>query len=258
MLDYNFSIELQILYSIVILCLILCLIPMKREIKAIIISLYIFLWSKTFLTYFEILKAYATLRSRKNHNFFREKYVSLIFRYLTVDANFEHLPKENSLFLVNYPDQRLEYMLQGFFPRDLCLVASDRIKNFVSLIYPKEQLILLPDGGKNFDKTKNIIKEKIQHYNIFVYINDNKTRISEYHCGKMRKGMFYIAKELGIPITPIAISHIEPICGSIIKNQTIYIRVGSTTIVTNPIQSMIDTRSFLQQNLSRFRELLKK
>jgi len=209
--------------------------------------------SRTFLILFETIKVYNILRNRKKQHL-SGNYISKIFRYVNINSNFNRLPKRNTILLVNYPAQRIEYMLQALFPRKLCLVSSGRSKSFVSLIYPEEQLILLPDGNGKFEKTKEMIKNKINDYTIFVYINDNSTRVGEYHVGKLRKGIFYIAKELGITITPVAISHIEPVCGAIL-NQTIYIRVGATTQVFDPVQSIIDTRKFLQRNLNRFRDL---
>lgn len=253
MLDYYFNIELQIFYSIVIVYLILHLIPMRRKFKIAIIIIYMFIMSRTFLILFETLKTYNIMRHRKEQHL-SSSYISKIFRYVNIDANFNRLPKRNTILLVNYPAQRIEYMLQTIFPRRLCLVSSVRAKGFVSLIYPEEQLILLSDGNGKFEKTKEMIKNKINDYTIFVYANDNNTRVGEYHVGKLRKGMFYIAKELGIPITPVAISHIEPVCGAIL-NQTIYIRVGATKQVFDPVQSIIDTRRFLQRNLNRFRDL---
>jgi hypothetical protein len=254
MLNFYFAIELQILYSILILCIILYIIPMTQILKIVMIIFYLLLMSKTFLTHIEMIKAYFALQPRKEQHLFHSIYAPKIFRYMSIKDNFSRLPERNTLILANYPAQRLEYMLQGLFPRELCLVTSDRAKSFVSLIYPEEQLILLPDGHKNFKKTKQMIREKIKDYSIFSYINDNSTRLGEYHCGKMRKGLFYIAHKLNIPITPVAISHIEPICGVII-NQTIHIRVGPTTLITDPLQSMTDTRQFLQNNLTRFRDL---
>lgn len=210
--------------------------------------------SKTFSILLESVKTYMMLSSKKCPELFKTVCAPKIFKHLTITDNFFRLPSQHTIFLANYPAQRLEYMLQGIFPRDLCLIASARASRFVSMIYPEEQLILLPEGGNNFEMARAAVRDKIKQYDIFVYVNDNHTRMSEYHVGKLRKGMFHIAHELGIPITPVAISHIEPVLGALI-NQKVHIRVGPTTSVADPHESMISTKQFLQDNLRRFRDM---
>jgi hypothetical protein len=67
----------------------------------------------------------------------------------------------------------------------------------------------------------------------------------------MRKGMFYIAKELGITITPLAIDSIH-ISYFTIFQQKYQLYVGQTQKVLNPTKSMRETRRFFIRQKANF------
>lgn len=181
--------------------------------------------------------------------------VPKVFSNFNIYHNFEKLPSYNSIILANYPSERLGYLAHKLVPRKLCYVSSVRGKGILSTVYSEDEMILVNDSKKkNFEKIKEMIRDKIQRYSIFVYVNDNNTRLHDYHIGKLRKGMFYIAHELGIPITPITFSYINPVFG-ILTKKNYYIKVGETEKVTDPKQSMKKTHKFLQNTIITFRDL---
>lgn len=201
-----------------------------------------------------LITGYIHIKRTKDRMFFKNNTINSVYSGLRIRHNFNALPSTNSILLVNYPAERFGYLAQGLIPRDVCIISSIRAKSFLELIYPDDRMILLKDEKNRYEKTKQMIADKIKRYSIFSYINDNSTRHGKYHLGNLRKGMFYIAKELQIPITPIAFGYLEPVLGSL-PSYTYYIKVGPTTYVNDVQKSMKTVHGFLQKNIIRFRKL---
>ena len=101
---------------------------------------------------------------------------------------------------------------------------------------------------------KEKIRKVIVNHNVFIYVNVHDSRLHDYNIGKMRSGIFYIAHELGIPITPIAFDLINPAIGGALQDQDYHIKVGDTSIVKDPVDSLIETKKFLQTSVREFRD----
>jgi hypothetical protein len=105
-------------------------------------------------------------------------------------------------------------------------------------------LILRPAEGGSFEIVKQQIGEKYRKgLSIFTYVTSISHSIG--HLNRVRKGMFTIAKELGIPVTPIAIDYIHYNCIGAIVPQNFRISVGETFNVNSVEEARYRTKLFL-------------
>lgn len=184
---------------------------------------------------------------RKN----KKQYWTMIRNIVTNCAYFRHnfykLPSHHTIFLVNYPITIMEYSAPVLLPKKICFLTSKRAKKFMDLVYEEEDYLLFDDSkGKNYELLRDNIREKIKDRSIYVYVEDIKSRYYDYDIGRMRKGMFHIAKEIGVTITPLAVDSLK-------LNKKFEIRVGETQLVINPVESMKRVRSFLFDSKQDFR-----
>lgn len=166
--------------------------------------------------------------------------------------NFEKLPNNPTIYLVNYPVTVLEYALPSILPKPVCMVSSDRAKKLLSLAYEPENFLVFDSSKKNnYDNLKELIRERMKSISLYVYVDDMSKRIGDNHIGILRKGMFYIAKELGVTITPIAMDTIVTNMG-IIPSQKFEVKVGETMKVDDPKAAIHKVRRFLLEEKRGF------
>ena len=157
-------------------------------------------------------------------------------------------------FLCNYPISVAEYLIPSLLPTDVCLLSSNRAEKALKLIYNPEDYMVFADKNKNsFDYLKQRIEEMIKTRSMFVYVENTDRRIHDFHVGKIRSGMFHIAKKIGATITPVAIDGII-VENGIIHKQNFQINVGETKLVEDPKIDLLNTRMFLLKNKRRFKK----
>jgi hypothetical protein len=81
---------------------------------------------------------------------------------------------------------------------------------------------------------------------MFAYVN--KPSYRKNYVTKPKKGMYVIAKELNIPVTPIYIDYVKSNCYTI-SPQNIHIIVGDTEYVENVTTSVYNTLQFYKRSL---------
>ena len=168
---------------------ILCIIPFVPQ---IIFTLYIILFF-----------------GMKNYEFYR-KAGRMIFHI----TNPEKLPKTPAIIIANYPTDFLEYLLAGSLDCKTVLLIFKGGAKYVIPSMGKERVISVDlDKKNNFSLLKNEIKNKVKEgYSIFAYPErDYHLRNDSYRLQNFRTGIFFIAKELNLPIVPIVYSHIDSI-----------------------------------------------
>ena len=79
------------------------------------------------------------------------------------------------------------------------------------------------------------------------YLINNK----KVHIGRVRTGLFRIAQQLTVPITPLTIDYTDHTFG-FIHSQNFQIRVSKSFYVSNPVLDSVKVRNIFKHNLSRF------
>lgn len=181
--------------------------------------------------------------------------VSNIFsNCFTLRHNFKTIPLHPTIFLSTYPTTVLEYTIPRLIPTRLCFLTSRRAENVLKLVYdPEEYLVFNDSKSNNYEYLREKIRKRIQTISMFVYVEDKTQRLHDFHVGNMRKGMFYIAKELGITITPLAVD-IMVIENGVIPEQKFEVLLGPTQKVTDPVTSMREVRKFLSHSKRHFQK----
>jgi len=107
-------------------------------------------------------------------------------------------------------------------------------------------------NGGDFDNIKRRIDEQLKKgVSIFAYSSIPCPFVGKV--GRVRKGLFSIAKQLGVTITPLAVDYIEHNIG-MIPYQRFEIRVGDTFHVEDPLRESLRARKFFKKAISRFRK----
>jgi hypothetical protein len=185
-------------------------------------------------------------------------YLSQMFfnNCVNLTHNFQMIPNHNTIFLANYPTTVVEYICFKLLPLDVAIVVANGFIGSWTLCFCKTgQFIKLKGGKNNFESLLDDIKEKIKHMSIFVYIEDQtrKKKISgDSIAYPLRKGIFDIAYQLGITITPLFIDRVKMRNG-LIDKRPFRMLLGETMEVTNPKDTAIQTYKFLNSILKQRR-----
>lgn len=186
------------------------------------------------------------MRGNAQENY--KKIVNSIFKEnFRFRNNFSQLPTKPTIFVATYPHSPIEYLIPALLPLPICFVASRRAMKIMSKVYPESECAYLPDGKDRYHMTKKLIKEKLKVMSVFIYSEDQSRRYGR-SVGKIRKGAFWIAKELGATITPIVLDRVVEQLGK--QNYQIYI--GPTMQVSNPLETLIKVRTVMREKKSLF------
>ena len=228
---YLFS---EVINILIFLLLISSRLPIIQRI--LLWSFYIIFYSKSILclllTVIVVINGIFTKNRTLPTNIIKYSYNNFFY----FSHNFSKLPKENTIILANHPHNLLDYVAFKMLPMKVAIVAGG-LHFLVSWTCNKDECILYNlYKKKNFDEIKEKIKEKIKEMPILMFVenhhkipfNNNGRRIA-----KLRTGIFHIAHELNIPITPMVIDRIDSSFG-IIHQQPFRMLIGPTFIVEDP------------------------
>ena len=173
----------------------------------------------------------------------------------TLTHNFEMLPTHKTIFLVTYPLELVEYLFPSLIPNTtFCYVAAPvAAKALKLLVYKPNEFVVLTGDKNNFDYLKTQLADKLQRTSIWVYANSRNSRVHDYDIGRMRTGMFYIARDLNVTVTPVVINSF--CC----KNFNVVI--GDTAFVdsVDPMKTVKTVRKFMRDcKNSYMKQCLKK
>jgi hypothetical protein len=167
------------------------------------------------------------------------------------------LPLKATIIVANYPTNYIEYMAnQLFCNKKICFVVLKTAfiqSRIVQLYYSKENVLFVSSKG-SFDTTQNIIRDKIEEgFSIFVYVEEKyHRRPKKYSVQNLRQGMFKIAKNLHIPITPIVFDHIDHTFG-ILEQSTYKIFIDKTRFVEDIDYEMEQVHKLYKNKLKKFK-----
>ena len=169
-------------------------------------------------------------------------------------SNFEMIPKHNTIFVANYPTTVVEYICFKLIPVDVAIIVANGFIGSWTLCFCKTgQFIKLTSGKNNFDNLLKDVKEKIKNMSIFVYVEDQtkKKQIGNKSIAyPLRKGIFEIACQLGLTVTPIFIDRVH-IKNGLIEKRNFNISVGNTLKVKDAKDTAIQTYKFLDGILKK-------
>lgn len=183
---------------------------------------------------------------------FRRLSSSLFKNYLNLEIRGNQLPQKPTIFVVNYPNSYVEYLVHGLFGPNLCLIAFSGAAPILRHVYGNDHIIGV--GKNEFDKLHQTVKRKLKNgYNILAYVErDYYNRKHPYDVTELRTGMFHIAQQLGSTITPICVDHVLHSYG-LIKQKPFKIMIGETKSVTDVNIAMNETRNFFLYWLNQWR-----
>lgn len=227
--------------------------PIQFQYKMILLLIYVIILHKLLrILYYAGTHVPRILAGNKE--LYRSLVSNIFSKCFTLRHNFNTIPSHPTIFLSTYPITVLEYAIPSLIPRQICFLTSRRAEKALKLVYgPEEYLVFNDSKGNNYEYLREEIRKRIQTTSMFVYVEDKTQRIHDFHVGNMRKGMFHIAKELGVTITPLAVDGII-IENGVIPEQKFEVLLGPTQKVTDPITTMLDVRKFLLENKRYFQK----
>jgi len=186
--------------------------------------------------------------SQKDDTVIREDVTDLFKSAFRFHDNFGKLPDKPSIIVCNYVWDRFENLASIIIPRNLAIVIANDFIMKSKLNYLVKHFILRNENGNSYERMKLEIKNHIDNDRyVFVYVSKAACYIS-----KLRSGMFRIAKELNIPITPLAVDYIDSYYG-VIPYQNFYMYVGETFYVDDVDSDMYRTRKFFTERVEFFK-----
>jgi len=166
--------------------------------------------------------------------------------------NFENIPSHPTIFLYNYVNDRIENVTCIMIPTHICPVIGLACLNFYKKVI--NPCIIIKKGGHYDVLREEIRKVYDKGISTFVYVEKVRLGIDWKKIGKIHTGVFKIAKELNITITPIVFDRIFYDKFYILKYQNYQIRVGDTFHVDDVQNSIYKTRRFFQDNIDKFKK----
>jgi len=245
--------QFKIIVIIIISLTIILLSSLDIKIKIILSSILIFVYYKNISIISNIvIHSYKAIKSKddyplkeKIYNFYNNIGIRII-------SNFDKLPNHPTLLIANYCRDRIEHPLCILFPRKYCLLAGENFKN-INLHNISNKIIYVKNKKNSYEYVKKEIKIAIEEGNdIFLYINSSNQSYFDY-INKLRTGIFKIALEYQIPITPVTFGFIDTYFGTI-PSQNLNIKVGDTFKIKSVYEGKYKVRKFFNESLQEFQK----
>ena len=168
--------------------------------------------------------------------------------------NFEKLPGHTTIYVSNYISDRYENISIMTLPVDICPIMAEFFVSKLKFDKILTHVITRKNSSKNnFEEIRNKVRDTLdQNISIFVYVEKESSCVGT-EVGVIRSGMFSIAKELGVTITPICFDRIKYDTFGIIHKQNYRIAVGDSFLVTDIKEAIYKTRVFLREQLREFK-----
>lgn len=237
---------------VLILLILISLSHIRIEIKVILLLIIIYYYHRLIILGSTFLLTYFDLTSKESYtdSLVRSCVKDMYSNVFYLKSNFEKIPSTPSIIVANYCSDRLENMACILIPRKVCVLMRDTLLNIVRLDKIIKWPILVKKEGTYEDIKKQVIDSIKEGRFIFSYVSKTP-RIGPYYIQNMRSGMFRLAMELGIQVTPITFDYIEFTHGSIPK-QKFEIKVGDSFYVKNIHESVLKVKKYFQTCIKEF------
>ena len=238
------------IYLIVIIFAVLTL-PKYYKLASLLI-LYIY-WRNLYLmiSLFLITKAIVIeypVDTRDNDDVVRNMVSGCLSTVFRLSHNFANIPNHPTIYIANYSHDRIEHITLVMIPTKICALMGKGFINMAKTNYIMKNSLTM-DGSGNFDKVKDSIDEMLRNgVSVIAYV-EKRLLLNKLLVGRLRTGIFKIAKELNRTITPIVFDHIYYNSYGVIPKQNYSIMVGKTTKVENIDRSIYETRLFMKKSL---------
>jgi hypothetical protein len=229
------------------------MLPVDRFYKIVLISLLGILSCKTVLITGKLLKLCFWIAQHQGRIVYK-RIVSEIFKeHFEFRHNFPSIPSTPTIFIATYPDSLVEYLSPALLPVPVYFIASTYAKPIMSRVYGDDECGYLPHGKKQlYQMTKTLISEKLTTMSVFLYVEDKSRRYGR-EVGGLRKGPFWIAKELGVTITPVVLDNVIESFGRI-PRQRYEVYIGPTMHVHDPLSTLIDVRTMMRKKKASLKQ----
>ena len=187
---------------------------------------------------------------QKDNNIVRNISIDIFNNNFRFIHNFDKIPKIPTIFVVNYVNDRVENIALCTFPINTCSIFAGWLSPLNNILTP---IIFRKDKGNDYDNIKNkVLNMHNKGFHIFSYIERPCSSINYKGIGKIRSGMFSIAKELGISVTPVIIDRIQYSNFGLLRKQNFQIYVGDSINVLDIKKSMRDTKNLFKNKMHEF------
>jgi hypothetical protein len=171
--------------------------------------------------------------------------VKKLFSMFNVKTNFENIPKHNTIFVVNYPKLFYDCLATMLIPKDIAIIMVNRWDtkntwgNFLfKPIYKEEK--------NSYEYIKKQISKQIQKTSVLAYVMKPRSLT-------FRTGIFRIAKELNLTVTPIVMDTIKIENCQIIK-QNFQIYIGDSFLVNDIDKDICQVKKLFKKKIKIFRD----
>ena len=239
-----------IFHETIIICLILFIITPKLPLyyRIILWGVFILFYNKSINILFTIIRVIIMGNLSINKKITDKIITNTYNNLFHFCHNFRELPQINTIFVANHPHNPLDYAAFKMIPKKVAIVAGG-LHFLVRWTCDKNDYILFNNNkGKNFSELKDKIKDKIKHMSILVFVENYKSvslTDSGRKIARLRSGIFSIAKDLNIPVTPLVIDRIHESWGRV-HEQPFRMKIGKTFMVTNPKLNSLQTHKFMK------------
>ena len=203
------------------------------------------------------LNSLFTLITGKNRVNMSRMCRNLFVNHTEFKHNLGDIPKHPTIWILNYPQKNwIEYYTQSLLPQNYVFVANNRFGKILTQYYGVDRIYTINfSKPENYDILKSQIKTILSRgINVCMYF-DTKVdykgiKKHKYTLQTPRKGIFNIARELNVEITPIVMDHLY-ISAGIIPPQNYQIYVGKSLKINND-RDIDNTILFFRQKLNMF------
>ena len=245
--------QLKIITIIIFSLIIILLSSLDIKIKIILSSILIIVYYKNISIVSNIIiQSCKAIKSKDNYPLKEKIYKFYNNIGIRIISNFDKLPNHPTLLIGNYCRDRIEHPLCFLFPRKYAMLAGENFKN-IDLHNIANKIIYVKNNKNSYEYIKKEIKIAIEEGNdIFVYINSTNQSYFDY-INKLRTGIFKIALEYQISITPITFGFIDTYFGTI-PSQNLNIKVGDTFKIKSIYEGKYKVRKFFNDSLKEFQK----
>jgi len=171
----------------------------------------------------------------------------------TLHHNFYKIPRYNTIFVSNHAYNPIDFCSIQLLPTKLCFIVGGigTAKFIIKPLFGSSNHIFFNlNTNSNFDQIKEKIKEKIQQTSILVFVERFSLMESNKKIAPLRSGIFSIAKDLNIPITPLLIDSVRTTNG-VIDKQPFELVIGDTMMVDVVKRDCRNVRKFMIKEKQR-------
>jgi hypothetical protein len=245
-------------FILIFVILLIQIVSIPRYQKNILTVIIVIFYYRNIMMCVEMVNALLTIpfkyppNKRKDNNIPKSIVNRIFNKYFYYSSNIDSIPKHKTIYVSNYVSDRFENFACIMIPNISIILGDTFVKTF-KLHKIICNLIPRKPGKNQYDTIKKDIKTQYDSgFSIFAYIEEPSTVIGD-GIGRLRSGMFSIAKELNITITPVVFDHIEYNKFGMIYNQNYRIKIGTPFHVQDVKDSNYKVRKFFRDTLKKFK-----